>query len=244
MQSNLGRTRIEHTSITEKVSNWLRISIIKGDLKSGTKLTEQKVSKMLNVSTTPVREAFRTLEAENLLIHNPYSGVCVAEISPKYLVDICEMRRFLDIGSSDTIMENATEAHIEELYEIIDGLRNFDPMGIGMEKIDETERFINEEEKFHLGVARITGNMELENMEKILLKKAHVFRLMLVSTFPSTNQMELTLNELVRITEAIEKKDKKAFIDGVTEHYGRSESKNRELINLLKDYSGKNVLSD
>ena len=40
------------------------------------------------------------------------------------------------------------------------------------------------------------------------------------------------------------KKDKKAFIDGVTEHYGRSESKNRELINLLKDYSGKNVLSD
>ena len=46
MQSNLGRTRIEHTSITEKVSNWLRISIINGDLKSGTKLTEQKVSKL------------------------------------------------------------------------------------------------------------------------------------------------------------------------------------------------------
>ena len=78
MQLNLNKPRIEHTSITEKVVNWLRISIIKGDLVSGTKLTEQKVSKMLNVSTTPVREAFRILEAENLLIHNPYSGVCVA----------------------------------------------------------------------------------------------------------------------------------------------------------------------
>lgn len=244
MRSNKGITKIEHTSITEKVANWLRISIIKGDLKSGTKLTEQKVSKLLDVSTTPVREAFRTLEAENLLIHNPYSGVCVAEISPKYLVDICEMRKFLDIGSSDIIMKNATKEDIDNLYSIIDGLREFDPSEIGMENVNVTERFIREEEKFHLGVARITGNMELENMEKILLKKAHVFRLMLVSTFPKTNQMDLTLKELVYITESIEKKDKESFINGISEHYGRSESKNRELINLLKDYSGKNVLSD
>ena len=63
MRSNKGITKIEHTSITEKVANWLRISIIKGDLKSGTKLTEQKVSKLLDVSTTPVRKKTNSAKA-------------------------------------------------------------------------------------------------------------------------------------------------------------------------------------
>ncbi len=244
MQLNLNKPRIEHTSITEKVVNWLRISIIKGDLVSGTKLTEQKVSKMLNVSTTPVREAFRILEAENLLIHNPYSGVCIAEITPKYLVDICEMRKMLDIGSADIIMKNVTDEDIKKLYDIIDKLKSFDSNRICMENIDESEMFIKTEAEFHIAVSHITQNMELENTMKILLKKAHIFRLMLVSTFSSTNHMELTIDELIYIVEAIKKKDKKSFIDGVTKHYERSESKNMDLIKLLKEYGGVTGLSN
>ena len=238
MQLNPGQTRIEHTSITEKVANWLRISIIKGDLVSGTKLTEQKVSKMLNVSTTPVREAFRTLEAENLLIHNPYSGVCVAEITPKYLVDICEMRKMLDICSADIIMKNATDEDIEKLYGIIEQLRSFDSQGISMDNVDESENFIKTEAEFHIAISHITQNMELENTMKAMLKKAHIFRLMLVSTFSKTNHMQLTIEELIRIVDAIKNRDKQEFIDGVTEHYERSESKNMDLIKLLKEYKG------
>ncbi len=244
MQLKYSKPRIEHTSITEKVANWLRISIIKGDLVSGTKLTEQKVSKMLNVSTTPVREAFRTLEAENLLIHNPYSGVCVAEITPKYLVDICEMRKMLDIGSADIIMKNVTQEDIDRLNSIIEELKSFDSNGICMENVDESERFIKTEAQFHIAVSHITHNMELENTMKILLKKAHIFRLMLVSTFSKTNHMELTIEELIRIVDAIKNKDKKEFIDGVTEHYERSESKNKDLINLLKEYGEKTMVND
>lgn len=237
MQFDTINTYIEHTSITERVANKLRISIIKGDLPSGTKLTEQKVSKMLNVSTTPVREAFRTLEAENLLIHSPYSGVAVAEITPKYLVDICEMRELLDKSSSDLIIGNVTNDDIKYLNTIIDKLKMLNPKIIHMENPDESERFIKIEAEFHIYISHISQNLELENIMRNLLKKAHVFRLMLATTFSDTNHMEQTISELNNIVLALENRDKEAFINSISAHYERSKNKNMELLKILKSES-------
>lgn len=233
MQLDIMPNHIEHTSITEKVANWLRISIVNGDLIPGTKLTEHKVSKMLNVSSTPVREAFRTLEAENLLVHNPYSGVMVAEITPKYLVDICEMRKMLDLCSVDLVMANACEEDIQKLSCIIDSLKELNPKNIHMGNIEESEKFIKIESNFHIAVSHITCNIELENIMRNLLKKAHIFRLMLVSTFSDTDHMEQTINELNDILISIKNRNKKAFIAAVTKHYERARNDNMELLKVL-----------
>lgn len=228
-------TYIEHTSITERVANRLRIAIVKGDLQAGAKLTEQKVSKMLNVSTTPVREAFRTLEAENLLVHNPYSGVTVAEITPKYLVDICEMREMLDKCSADLIISNVNDEDIQYLKGIIIQLKELNPKTIHMENPEESEKFIKIEAGFHIYLSHITKNLELENIMRGLLKKAHIFRLMLVATFSNTNHMEETIDELSRIVSALEGHDKAAFIEAVSAHYARSINENIELLKILKE---------
>ena len=72
-------------------------------------------------------------------------------------------------------------------------------------------------------------NMEKNKKEEAYKEKQRVFA---------------SLSHDLRTPLTIIQGSSKAFIDGVTEHYGRSESKNRELINLLKDYSVQNVLSD
>ncbi|GFI62220.1 hypothetical protein IMSAG049_01396 [Clostridiales bacterium] len=196
---------------------------------------------MLNVSTTLVREAFRTLEAENLHIHNPYSGVTVAEITPKYLVDICEMCEMLDKCSADLIISNVNDEDIQYLNSIIIQLRELNPEIIHMENPEESEKFIKIEAGFHIYLSHITKNFELENIMRGLLKKAHIFRLMLVATFSNTNHMEETIEELNNMVLAIENRNKAAYINAVSNHYARSISENMELLKILKETSGDNL---
>ena len=43
------------------------------------------------MSSTPIREVFRVLEADGLLVHIPHKGVCVAEISPDKAEEIAQV---------------------------------------------------------------------------------------------------------------------------------------------------------
>ena len=50
-----------------KIASILRKAIFSGDIKAGEELSLTDISNKLNVSRTPVREAFQILESENLL---------------------------------------------------------------------------------------------------------------------------------------------------------------------------------
>ena len=49
--------------------------ILSGELKSGSKLTEAAICKRYSVSRTPVREAFRQLEADGLIHRKEYTQI-------------------------------------------------------------------------------------------------------------------------------------------------------------------------
>ena len=55
----------------------LQKDILSGAIPDGSKLTEQVVCKRYNVSRTPVREAFRQLEADGLIENIPNRGAFV-----------------------------------------------------------------------------------------------------------------------------------------------------------------------
>ena len=58
----------------------LKEQIINWDLNPGTKISEKEVAQSLNVSRTPVREAFLQLAQEELLLIIPQSGTIVSKI--------------------------------------------------------------------------------------------------------------------------------------------------------------------
>ena len=63
--------KIERESVTDKVVAALRSRILSGDLSPGTRLIESQLASQLGVSRAPVREAFRTLEREGLVVADP-----------------------------------------------------------------------------------------------------------------------------------------------------------------------------
>lgn len=90
-----GRNRaIQSTS--DFVYNSIREAILTKQLPAGMRLVEAKTSKDLNVSITPVREAFTRLASQGLLTVFPYKGTYVTIMSKKTVNDIFYIRKHLE----------------------------------------------------------------------------------------------------------------------------------------------------
>lgn len=82
---------IERTALHTQVANALRDQIVRGTLLPGARLNELELCGAMGISRTPLREAIKILEAENLLEVRPHKGATVAEISLKTIEEIFEM---------------------------------------------------------------------------------------------------------------------------------------------------------
>ncbi|MFZ0009270.1 MAG: GntR family transcriptional regulator [Steroidobacteraceae bacterium] len=79
---------INALSLRQRVLETLRAAIINGDIKPGSKLTEELISEQMRVSRGPVREALRELEQEGLIITTPYKGTEVLDISDREVFEL------------------------------------------------------------------------------------------------------------------------------------------------------------
>ena len=86
----------EYLPLRDVVFNTLRDAILTGKLVPGERLMENQLAEKLGVSRTPVREALRMLELENLVELVPRKGAQVLDMSEKDIIDILEIRSALE----------------------------------------------------------------------------------------------------------------------------------------------------
>ena len=100
---------LDRTSTAERVADVLRRRITDGELTPGTRLSEERLVEALRVSRNTLREAFRLLAHERLLVHQLHRGVFVPELDEADLVDLYRLRRALecDVVRSLTAVEPA-----------------------------------------------------------------------------------------------------------------------------------------
>jgi len=70
--------------------------IVSGELSPGTRLMQDHVAEEFQTSHIPVREAFRKLEAQGLIISKPRCGVRVSPLDPDMVLEVTEMRAALE----------------------------------------------------------------------------------------------------------------------------------------------------
>ncbi|MCZ2820638.1 GntR family transcriptional regulator [Modestobacter sp. VKM Ac-2977] len=86
----------DRSSTAERVAELLRARVIEGDLPPGTRLSEEQLVEVLHVSRNTLREAFRLLTHEGLLVHRLHRGVFVPELDEDDLVDLYRLRRTIE----------------------------------------------------------------------------------------------------------------------------------------------------
>lgn len=84
-------------TIASRISRILADRIVTGELAPGTKLRQDYFAEEFGASHVPVREAFRRLEAQGLVVSEPRRGVRVASFDLKEVREVAQMRAALEV---------------------------------------------------------------------------------------------------------------------------------------------------
>jgi DNA-binding GntR family transcriptional regulator len=83
-------------SVAGRIAAALAERIVSGALSPGSRLMQDHVAEEFRASHVPVREAFRKLEAQGLVISKPRCGVRVSQLDPSMVLEVTEMRAALE----------------------------------------------------------------------------------------------------------------------------------------------------
>jgi DNA-binding GntR family transcriptional regulator len=99
----------------DQVIEMLREAVLSGELEPGEKLQQDKLAERFSVSSTPVREALRQLEAEGLVNHHPGRGVRVAEVDLRDVREIYLIRGALEALATRLAVPYLNNTYIQRL---------------------------------------------------------------------------------------------------------------------------------
>ncbi len=148
---------IEHktVSLADQVFEQLETDILSGEFARGDILTETKLCDKLGVSRTPIREALRRLEQENL-IKVTGKGICVLGITEKDLEDIFLIRQNIEGLAAALAAENCSQEDLKELESVLE-LQEF-----YLEK-HNAEQIKVMDNKFHETLYKLSGSVVFYN---------------------------------------------------------------------------------
>jgi len=83
-------------SFKQRAYTIIKEAILNLELEPGAPLVEAELSEQLGISKTPVRDALQELEREGFVVRVPFTGTYVAEITPKDVTEVFQLRGFLE----------------------------------------------------------------------------------------------------------------------------------------------------
>lgn len=139
---SLGLLPIHHDNLKtreEVVTDAIRHAILRGRFRPGDKLNQEDLAEELGVSRSPVREALRTLAAEELVTSYPHRGVVVTERSLSELQELLFIRILLEGSAARRAAPRMDETRLARLNAII----------IEAEQSKDTEHVLGLNNVFH-----------------------------------------------------------------------------------------------
>jgi len=85
-------------ALAQRAAEFIRAELRDGGLAPGQSVPEAATAAKLGISRNTVREAFRVLGAERLLVHNIHRGMVVRELGEQDVRDIYGVRRIVELG--------------------------------------------------------------------------------------------------------------------------------------------------
>jgi DNA-binding GntR family transcriptional regulator len=105
----------ENATVVERIASAIGERIIGGTLEADAPLRQDHVAREFNSSHVPVREAFRRLEAQHLVVSVPRRGVRVAPLDANSVREIAEMRAALEVVALRNAAPRLTPAHLARI---------------------------------------------------------------------------------------------------------------------------------
>jgi DNA-binding GntR family transcriptional regulator len=187
-------------------------AILSGNIRAGTRLGEQALATLFEVSRTSVREALIRLETRGILHVSPRRGWFVIEPSIEEAQEAFQARRAVELGILRTGLANgATIA--EKLREHIRQERD----AIASDDIGARSYLLGD---FHVCMAESCGHRILADILRDLTART----VLISALYQSSHDAEQSCNEHAAITDAIAAADQRRAAELMTAHIGNVEA--------------------
>jgi DNA-binding GntR family transcriptional regulator len=171
----------------------LREAIVEGVLAPGSRLSEVQVAKQLNVSRTPMREAFAQLEREGLVTVLPRVGAFVRSVSLRDVTEIYKVRMALECLAVQLAAERITALGRAQLDDVIETMQASvtaeDPLG-----------YVDALDRFYSIVMTLADNRTLQATHASLIGPVRRLRRIAMAR---GGRMRASFDQTLRIKEAI-----------------------------------------
>ena len=226
------RSLQRNQSLQEQTYQALRTAILSGELTPGQRLVETHLAKKLQVSRTPIREALRQLQREELVIAEPNNMLRVATISMTDAVQLYDCRLALEQLSVAEACENATETQIQ----------NLNMMVMQAEKLIKSKpsqltnyQLLDLDYRFHRLLAESSGNLRLRSLLDQVFDKMMLLR---IHTIQNNRDVLEIRTEHRQIYEAVQARNPETATQAIKAHLVASKERVvREMKNLQQTRS-------
>jgi DNA-binding GntR family transcriptional regulator len=178
------------------------------------RIVEQAWATKLQVNRAAIRESLTRLLGEGLVHQGQRGGFFVSEMSDEELHQVRELREILETGALALACERASARQVKDLEDTVDDFANFVRKGYftGAHEADL---------RFHQLLVAASGNQRLIQLYQrshipLFQRKEALIRAPLEDFIQTEREHRL-------VVDALKKKDVKAGIDALREHFNRGE---------------------
>lgn len=210
-----------YLSLKDRVYQNIKFQIIRGTLKPDTRLPEEELSKAMNISRAPIREAFNRLEKEGFVTIIPRKGAAVSKITTQIIEDIFEIRESLE---SLAVKKSIEKISIEKLEKVGEEFKKFINKPTNAENCI---RYLTLDKKFHDLLSQNCGNKKLIELLVNLQEQVHWLRNISLKRIT----FACSIKEHLAIIEALKKNDEELIIKVLLQHLERAKKSSLTEIN-------------
>ncbi|HAJ33069.1 MAG TPA: hypothetical protein DCK79_06820 [Candidatus Atribacteria bacterium] len=201
---NLGNS----LSLKDKAYENIKLQIVKGNLKPGERLLEEKLSKVMKISRAPIREAFNRLEKEGFVTIIPRKGAVVSNITTKEIENIFEIREAIEPLAARKSFSKLSITELDKIGKKFEEFIN--------KHVDSKNRIQYSEldEKFHIYIVKNCDNEKIIELLSNFEEHVRWFR----AFYPNKSSFNWSIKEHLKIIDAIKNNDRELFIKRLIQH--------------------------
>ena len=180
----------EKSFLQSKAYDYIKEQILEGKLVPDTLYSEARLSKELDISRTPIREALQCLSQDGYISIVPSKGFMLRHLSNKDMQETIEVRGAIEGFCTHII---AGQISTEKGKQLLNELgRILDQMQMAKDLDDNLQTFIDSDHAFHLAIVGYAENDEFNQLFQRLLYLIHLTSATALSV---TGRVDGTLEE-------------------------------------------------
>jgi DNA-binding GntR family transcriptional regulator len=205
--------RLQRENAHDEIYEKIYVAILEHRLHPGTKLVEERLAEIFDVSRARIREVLARLAHEQIVELIPQRGAYVAKPTIEQALDVFEARRLIEPAVLRRLIETLTPEKLARL-------RQHQDLELDARRRDDKRAVIRLSGEFHSLAAELAGNSALaRNMREL-----SVLTCLIILLYDAPTSTSCRADEHSQIIEAVAKRDAARAERLMLEHLDHIES--------------------